>query len=212
MVISILSSLFGEMFYNLDMANHNSYTRSFYLNGDMLRSILKCRHVSQLKLAEQIGVGKNTIYRAINLNRMESKNDFDSMCQYLDISPYLLLDKNPYIGEEEYLNVITPENVGDFLSFFDYDGYKGQSFSDVYIHQFLKNESQSSDFLAQYPEIEKFLFKKIIEKRDEYIELFGDYYFEKIYSILGQKDKTFDTDGVYDEFVDYFNQHSKEDK
>ena len=193
--------------YNEAMANHNSYTRSFYINGEMLRSILKCKHITQLELANQIGVGKNTINRAINLNRMESKNDFDRMCQFLDVSPYLLIEKNPSIGEGDYFSSITSDNVGDFLSYFDYDNYERQLFSDVYIHQFLKNNTESSEYLGHYPNIEKFIFEKVIEKRDEYVELFGNYFFEKMLSQPDQDMSSSKPYDLYSDFVKYFNSH-----
>ena len=58
------------------MANYNSTKKSFYLNGQMLRLILKSKGITQQALADIVNVGKNTIYRAINFNRMESKEVF----------------------------------------------------------------------------------------------------------------------------------------
>ena len=72
------------------MANFNSTKKSFYLNGEMLRLILKSKGIAQQTLADSIGVGKNTIYRAINFNRMENRNDFEKICTLLDIDPIVL--------------------------------------------------------------------------------------------------------------------------
>lgn len=205
---SIVSSLIGEVLYNRIMANHNSFTRSFYLNGDMLRSVLKLKHITQQELAKKINVGKNTINRAVNLNRMESKNDFDHMCQFLDISPYLLLEKNPIIGDDQFHDKITPDNVSDFLDHFGYDGYERQLSSDVYIHQFLKNNSDCSDYLGKFPNIEKFIFDKVIEKRDEYIELFGEYFINELTKAAEHGDNSV-ADINSDSFKRFFYQHIK---
>ena len=70
------------------MANKNK--RAFYVNGGMLRKVIELKGLTQADVYKAIGIGENTIYRVIKYNRMENKNDFDRMCEFLDVDPDLL--------------------------------------------------------------------------------------------------------------------------
>lgn len=162
------------------MANYNSTKKSFYLNGEALRLILKSKDITQQELAKAVGVGKNTIYRAINFNRMENKEIFEKICALLDIDPIVLLDKDlftSFINLPENVNednTINTERINEYLSTYGkgFRRYDISSFNSEYINQFFKN-SPGTEMLSE--EMKLFLFSKIIDSREKYLSLLFEF-------------------------------------
>lgn len=162
------------------MANYNSTKKSFYLNGEALRLILKSKDITQQELAKAVGVGKNTIYRAINFNRMENKEIFEKICALLDIDPIVLLDKDlftNFINLPENVNednTVNTERINEYLSTYGKGlrRYDISSFNSEYINQFFKN-SPGTEMLSE--EMKLFLFSKIIDSREKYLSLLFEF-------------------------------------
>lgn len=206
-MISTISSLFGDKWYNLYMANYNSTKKSFYLNGQMLRLILKSKGITQQALADIVSVGKNTIYRAINFNRMESKEVFEKICSYLEIDPIVLLDKEflaHYLNSQSNKNDdtgINTENINEYLTSYGkgFHRYDISSFSDEYIRRFFE-KSPGSEMLSE--EMKTFLFGKIVESREKYISL--------LYEFLDIRDEKEEIDDFYKKFNSWFERNVKD--
>lgn len=155
------------------MANNNK--RAFYVNGEMLRKIISIRGLTQADVYKAIGIGENTIYRVIKHNRMENENDFDKMCQYLDINPALLFLKSfVYRSEEsdqEY--IITTDNLEMFIEHLGYTNDFDKRFDKDYIHEFFKGAPHTEYLNGEF---EGFLFDKILESRDYFTTMFFLYH------------------------------------
>ena len=187
------------------MANFNSTKKSFYLNGEMLRLILKSKGIAQQTLADSIGVGKNTIYRAINFNRMENRNDFEKICTLLDIDPIVLLDKDSAsrfiesqdISDEKKINT---DNINDYLTSYGkgFRRYDIASFSDDYILSFF-DKTPGNETLST--EMKAFLFGKIIDSREKYISL--------LFEFLDNRDENEEIDDFYKKFNSWFERNVK---
>ncbi len=187
------------------MANFNSTKKSFYLNGEMLRLILKSKGIAQQTLADSIGVGKNTIYRAINFNRMENRNDFEKICTLLDIDPIVLLDKDSAsrfiesqdISDEKKINT---DNIDDYLTSYGkgFRRYDIASFSDDYILSFF-DKTPGNETLST--EMKAFLFGKIIDSREKYISL--------LFEFLDNRDENEEIDDFYKKFNSWFERNVK---
>ena len=162
------------------MANYNTFKRSFYLNGDALRLILKSKGITQQELAKDIGVGRNTIYRAISFNRMENKEDFEKICSLLDIDPIVLLDKDFLVNYAKLPdnvnedNTINTDRINEYISTYGkgFRRYDITSFNSEYINQFFKN-SPGAEMLSE--EMKTFLFSKIIDSREKYLHLLFEF-------------------------------------
>ena len=187
------------------MANFNSTKKSFYLNGEMLRLILKSKGIAQQTLADSIGVGKNTIYRAINFNRMENRNDFEKICTLLDIDPIVLLDKDSasrYIESQDISDEkkINTDNIDDYLTSYGkgFRRYDIASFSDDYILSFF-DKTPGNETLST--EMKAFLFGKIIDSREKYISL--------LFEFLDNRDENEEIDDFYKKFNSWFERNVK---
>lgn len=183
------------------MANHNTFKRSFYLNGEMLRLILKSKGMTQQALAKAVGVGRNTIYRAISFNRMESRDDFDKICDLLEIDPIVLLDKdffshfcNSQDGTDESEKIST-EKINEYLTTYGkgFHRYDIASFNDEYISSFFKG-SPGAESLSG--EMKAFLFGKIIDSREKFISL--------LYEFFDSRSEDEDIDDFYKQFEAWF--------
>ena len=183
------------------MANHNTFKRSFYLNGEMLKLILKSKGMTQQALAKAVGVGRNTIYRAISFDRMESRNDFDKICDLLEIDPIVLLDKDffahfcNYQDDTDKNKKISTERISEYIATYGkgFHRYDISSFSDEYIDSFFK-ESPGTESLSG--EMKAFLFSKIIDSREKYISL--------LYEFFDSRSEDEDIDDFYKQFEAWF--------
>ena len=187
------------------MANFNSTKKSFFLNGEMLRLILKSKGITQQALADSIGVGKNTIYRAINFNRMENRDDFEKICAFLDIDPIVLLDKDSVSRYIESQNIsegekINTDNIDKFLTKYGngFHKYDIASFSDDYILNFFDKIPDNEVLSA---EMKAFLFGKIIDSREKYIDL--------LFEFLDTRDENEEIDDFYKKFNSWFERNIK---
>lgn len=187
------------------MANYNSTKKSFFLNGDMLRLILKSKGITQQALADSVGVGKNTIYRAIKFNRMENRNDFEKVCSLLDIDPIVLLDKDSANRYIESQNVskgekINTDDIDKYLTKYGkgFRKYDITSFNDDYILSFFDNTPGSE---ALSTEMKVFLFGKIIDSREKYINL--------LFEFLDTRDENEEIDDFYKKFNSWFERNIK---
>lgn len=155
------------------MANKNK--RAFYVNGGMLRKVIELKGLTQADVYKAIGIGENTIYRVIKYNRMENKNDFDRMCEFLDVDPDLLQsEKYDIVNDEDghIMGTITSDNIDEYLSSFGYSKKDKDRFTPTYIHQFFKNVLDAEPFGES---IEKFLFDRIIECRNLFADKYNSY-------------------------------------
>ena len=160
------------------MANKNK--RAFYVNGKMLRKIISLRGLTQTDVYKAIGIGENTIYRVIKYNRMENRNDFDRMCEFLDADPDLLQnEKYDIVCDEDghIMGTITSDNIDEYLHSFGYNKKDEDRFTPTYIHQFFKNVLDAEPFGES---IERFLFDKIIECRDLFADKYNSYISAKL--------------------------------
>ena len=187
------------------MANYNSTKKSFYLNGQMLRLILKSKGITQQALADIVNVGKNTIYRAINFNRMESKEVFEKICSYLEIDPIILLDPdflNEYLkSKNEQIEKIDMESIKQYITTYGkgFRSYGINSFSDEYILKFFENSAYGQSLS---PEQKAFFFSKIIDAREIFIGLIYDFFDTRDENDVYPED-------FYKKFVSWFDRNIK---
>ena len=151
------------------MANINK--RAFYVNGELLRKVIELKGLTQVDVYKSINIGENTIYRVIKYDRMESSEDFDKMCKFLDISPILLLSKSYIHNSEDSKQeiLINQDNLHIFIDQLGYENNYDKLFDKPYIHDFFKG-ALSADRLNE--EIEQYLFNKIIECRNIFVEMY----------------------------------------
>lgn len=187
------------------MANHNSTKKSFYLNGQLLRLILKSKGITQQALADIVGIGKNTIYRAVNFNRMENKENFEKICSYLEIDPIVLLDPdflNEYLkSKNEQIEKIDMENISQYITIYGkgFRSYSIHSFSDEYILKFFENSAYGQSLS---PEQKAFFFSKIIDAREIFIGLIYDFFDTRDENDVYPED-------FYKKFVSWFDRNIK---
>lgn len=200
------------------MANKNK--RAFYVNGELLREIIRLKGLTQADVYKAIGIGENTIYRVIKFNRMENENDFIKMCEYLDVNPALLKEKEYHFKAKQLFSdghtqdideIITTDNIEEFLADCDFRRSDSELFNSTYIHQFMKNAFGGNDVPEQ---IEKYLFNKIVETRDIFGILFSEYVLNN--SVKDYKDTdgffvkiTVNSDGFYKAFDSWFEENIK---
>lgn len=174
-------TLLVVVLYNLVMANNNK--RSFYVNGELLRKIIESKGLTQADVYKAINIGENTIYRVIKFSRMESKDDFNSMCKYLDIDPNALLRKDYISSIPELKNAkndisnLDLEKIENYINPYPngkgFHSFGSTTFTDSYIERFFNN-SPGSEMLSK--EQKEMFFKKIIDTREKFIGLYFEYF------------------------------------
>ena len=180
------------------MANINK--RAFYVNGELLRKVIELKGLTQTDVYKSINIGENTIYRVIKYDRMESSEDFDKMCKFLDISPILLLSKSYIHNSEDSKQeiLINQDNLHIFIDQLGYENNYDKLFDKSYIHDFFKG-ALSSDRLNE--EIEQYLFNKIVECRNIFVEM---YTINNIKSKSKSKTNIGNDEEFYKEFESWF--------
>ena len=193
------------------MANNNK--RAFYVNGEMLRKIISIRGLTQADVYKAIGIGENTIYRVIKYNRMENRNDFDRMCEFLDVDPDLLqCEKYDIVCDEDghIMGTITSDNIDEYLLSYGYSKKDEDRFTTTYIHQFFKNVLYDAPFSEN---IEGFLFDKIIECRNLFADMYESYITNKIIENFQTETKTKVNEEDFKQiFNSWFDKNIKNDK
>ena len=111
---------------------------------------------------------------------MENKEIFEKICTLLDVDPLVLLDKDflanfanlPENVNED--NTINTERINEYLSTYGkgFHRYDIASFNSEYINQFFKN-SPGTEMLSD--EMKTFLFSKIIDSREKYLNLLFEF-------------------------------------
>ena len=157
------------------MANLNK--RAFYVNGEMLRKVIELKGMTQADVYKALGIGENTIYRVIKYNRMESSEDFERICRFLDINPDLLLLETFIYKSEEFKQdiVININNLNLFIDNLGYTNSYDKKFDKKYIAEFFKG-APSSEYLDD--ELKKYLFDKLVECRDCFSKMHFMHYLE----------------------------------
>jgi len=189
------------------MANYNSTKKSFYLNGQLLKLILKSKGLTQQALAKTIGVGKNTIYRAVNFNRMENKDAFEKICNYLEIDPIVLLDPNilgNYLKTQNSNGNIEKINIDGIRQYIASYGKGFRSFgishfSDEYILKFFEDSQYVYSISAEQ---KAFFFSKLIEAREIFVGLIFEFF-----DTRGENDEY--PEDFYKKFVSWFDRNIK---
>ncbi len=162
------------------------------------------RDLTQADVYKAINIGENTIYRVIKFNRMENRNDFDRMCEYLNVDPYLLMSESYDFTDQDghVLDTVTSDNIDEFINLFEYRKKDEELFTPTYIHQFFSNVLDPLPFGQP---IEKFLFDKIIECRKMFADKYNEYFTQKIYEAsLGKKDVFADENEFMNDFNNWF--------
>lgn len=188
------------------MANFNK--RAFYVNGELLRKVIELRGLTQADVYKAINIGENTIYRVIKYNRMENYGDFLKMCKFLDINSDVLGFREYNIFDEDLKHsyVVTHDNIERFIDRLGYVNDEDKKFSKEYIHDFFKG-AHSSEKLS--PEIEAFLFERILECRDQFVMMYSMNHIKNELDNDFDLGIPFDDDNFYDYFNSWFDKHMR---
>lgn len=94
------------------------YSRAQYINGRLLKKIIKIRKVTQQEISEGADLGINTLNRAINNNRLERISKVFKVCELLNVDPSLIMSDNVTSLSDGVL--ITDENIDQYIDEFPY--------------------------------------------------------------------------------------------
>ena len=95
-----------------------SYKRAQYINGPILKKIIKIRKTNQQEISEKVDLGFHTLSRAVNNCRLEKVSKIFALCKELDVDPALIMSESVMSKSDNTL--ITPDNLNKYIREFPY--------------------------------------------------------------------------------------------
>ena len=156
----------------------NGYIRSYYINGEMLKAIMRFRKITQEQLANKIGVHKNSINNAVTKNRIDKESKIYEIAETLNVNvDFLTMQEIPYVHKIidndkiiEVTEIIDASNFAKFIDDFPFRKNAEMFWSTEDVNNFFKpNEKSNSiefeDQIDLYNDI-------VVDFRDTLIDTF----------------------------------------